>query len=156
VRAIERGDGKPALQAVLPKGDALWLESFGVSWLVSGRPEWWSGPFQGASMVFDRALAMEWQRRRAVVVATGLETPKYDLHRHWPPPPLTRAALRYICRAPAGPASVVAPGVQVVDPGLAAAARVWRPAAPDVEASTDRTRLITVGQYLVFDCGRVR
>jgi hypothetical protein len=122
-RAVEAGRARLAW----PAGPVLWVDGFGTGWLVSGRPEWWS-PFQGAGVVFDRPLALEWARRRALAVQAGLAGPKARV---------TRAGLARICQAADGPASVAAPDRRI---------------AADAEALVRERWTAPGAAYAVFDC----
>ncbi len=54
-----------------PPSDVLWLDGMGEAWFSLRRPQYLSAQ-QAVSMVFSRALAMEWRHRAQLLVDAGL------------------------------------------------------------------------------------
>jgi hypothetical protein len=124
-RARDRSLGAAALQAQLPEGEIFWLVN------------------EGASSVFDRALAMEWARRHDLLVHAGLASRSVEMFEsvNMNRPKLSAASLTAICRAPRGPAAVIAPLDRTTANVRPLATGDWRtPASPKS------------GPFLIFRC----
>jgi len=102
-------------------------------------------------MVFDRAQALEWERRRRIAVAAGLAPATYQPS-EGAPAPMTLEAARALCRGPGGPDVLVAPLQLVADPALLRSATHWRPPVAQLVPSPDRHRLIAITDYAVIRC----
>jgi hypothetical protein len=63
----------PALRALLASrpGEVLWLDGRFETWSLAGRPNWVT-TMQGASVVFSRDFAMDWDRRVRRLIDLGL------------------------------------------------------------------------------------
>jgi len=135
----------PPLKAMLAPGFVYWLGDYGVNWLVTGAPEWWS-TFQGAGVVFDRGQAMDWSRRRGVARDAGLMSKPGRLA------DVTTAGLTRLCRASDGPQWVVTPVASVRDPALLTKARPSRAGAPETLRAATGTAVVVVRDYAIFGC----
>jgi hypothetical protein len=152
LRAKEAGAGAEVLRARLTDGAVFGLDSSGTTWLWTGRPEWWSQT-QGSGVVFDRGLAIEWDRRLGVLIQAGLLTPadrRIYSERRATDPQVTARGLDVLCRTRDAPRWVIAPAGRT-DAGLARrAALTWRSPAPEHQRAAHG---IAVAQdFVVFDC----
>jgi hypothetical protein len=138
VRSVEAGGARIAA----PRGALMWVDGFGTGWLVSGDPEWWSS-LQGAGVVFDRPLAIEWARRRDLARAAGMTGANARV---------TGWGLAAICHAPDGPAAVLAPTWRVALDARPLATSTWP--APTTEPPHPDTagRLVSARDYALFPC----
>jgi len=129
-RAGEEGRGARILQQHLPRGEVFWLGGDLTDYLWAMRPQWWS-LLQGAPTVFDRDLAIEWGRRRAVLVEAGVEPPRMRFGEKLEERTgdLGRRAMEVICTDKAAP-RVIVTNVARVAPSLRSSAHVtWSPQA---------------------------
>jgi hypothetical protein len=143
-------------------GSVLWIGGDGASWLWTGRPEWWS-QIQGAGMVFDRTLALEWKRRSDAVSAVGLaRQPIWRPQRAKAPRTellTTEQALVDLCHTPDGPDWVVAP-IGRVDGGVAPDAvppflSVWRAPGTEYRLREADRRWVAIQDYGFASCARI-
>jgi hypothetical protein len=162
VRAREAGKGAAALRGIVSRGSVLWISGDGASWLWTGRPEWWN-QIQGAGVVFDRALALEWRRRADAVSAAGVvRQPIWRATRPEGPRAAwltTGRALVNLCRTRNGPDWVVAP-IGRVDGGLAPDAvppflSVWRAPATEYRFHESDRSWVAIRDYGVMSCARI-
>lgn len=144
-RARDGSLGTASLRAQLPPGPVLWLSGDGRSGPWTGRPEWWSVN-EGASAVFDRALAIEWARRFEIVARAGLTSRRIEMLQGTkrPSPKLTKASLAMVCGASEGPRAIVAPLEQTASDLQSEAGGRWL--AP---AGQNGRRTAT---FLIFRC----
>ena len=154
VKFRETADGARALRTALPREPVYWLDRPAAVWMWLRREEWWSES-QGSSAVFDRTLAMEWARRRALLVAAGVLPMDQGWLSKAPPAavkPLKAEMLRAVCAIPGGPAVLIAPAWRF-DPSAAPLITArWQ--APDVEYQFARGywRWAAVRDYAAVDC----
>ena len=153
VRALDRGRD-PALVAMTAArpGAVLWLAGDVESWVLIGRPNWFS-PVQSAGVVFSQPLALELWRRAERLENAGLVgrdaiRPLTVVASRAPPPRPDK--VRAFCAASDAPAWIVWPrwNDQALSPDLAA--RDWTPKAP-FQAYLGGRRL-TAQRYAVIPC----
>ncbi len=162
VRMLETKAGAPPLAATLGAGSVEWLDTSldisGNSWLLTGAPEWWSLR-QGAGAVFDRQLAVEWERRFKVLSGAGLVASDLDRLVRPPtdrPPVVSESGVRQACRANDGPTWIVAPTWRVEPRALPKSTAVWRSPAPYFVPEPAGGRTVAVWTYAIFSCAKLR
>ena len=147
----------------MTSGSVQWTGGGGPSWLWTGRPEWWS-QIQGAGVVFDRALALEWKRRADAALAAGLadqadwRSPRAETARAVSP--ATERGVVDLCRTGNGPDWVVAP-IARVDGGVSPDAvpsflSVWRAPATEYRLGQADRRWVAIRDYGFASCERIR
>jgi hypothetical protein len=161
-RMVESRAAAPPLAARFGRGGVEWLDSSrdisGQSWLLTGAPEWWSLR-QGAGVVFDRQLAVEWERRFRVLAGAGLVADDLDRlvrPQTEPSPAVSESGVRRVCGADDGPAWIVAPTYRVDPPALLKSAAIWRSPAPNFVPGPAGGRSIAVWTYAIFSCAALR
>jgi len=145
----EQVSAAPPLRALLAPDFVYWLGGNGVSWLVTGAPEWWNG-FQGAGVVFDRGQAMEWWRRREIARAAGLLSAPGRLSS------VSRTGLIALCAASDGPQWVVTPLASLSDRTLAGQARIWRAGVSEHLRAVSGNAMVAVSDYAIFRCSQFK
>ncbi|HEX5379994.1 MAG TPA: hypothetical protein VFW47_15565 [Phenylobacterium sp.] len=153
-RMVESGAAS-SLTARLPPGGGEWVDGSGKTWLLTGRPEWWSSR-QGAGVVFDRTLAVEWNRRYEALHAAGLETSLARLFDHpedaGPPTMISGAGLSAVCNLAGGPEWVVAPVSRLDPSAMGPGVAVWRSPAPFHLFNETAKRLAEVRDFAIISC----
>jgi hypothetical protein len=155
MRLREASTYSPALGAMFPSGEVAWLDDRGDSWLVTGRPEWW-GHIQGAGVIFDRDLAVEWDRRYHKLLGLDLRAPIDPTRGQIPQAGaiVTDSRLWQVCLL--GPDWLVALKAQTAADALAAVTRQWHSPADEYIVNDRGDGWIAVRDYLVFNCHNLR
>jgi hypothetical protein len=157
-KRLEAGAGSESLRSILTSGSVLWLgHTSGSSWHWTHRPEWWSRP-AGAGVVFDRSLAIEWDRRYKILHEYNLVAPidRYHSKDRGQVLIISEKNVTPFCRHGAAPSWIVAPighvdgGVNPADHNWRHSYR-WRAPAPDFVYNS-KTSWVTVRDYKVIRC----
>jgi len=150
-RFLETDTGKPPLSTIIESGQVEWLNDRGNSWLVTGHPEWW-GHIQGAGVIFDRDLAVEWDRRYHKLLDVGLRAPIDPVRGQTPHASavVTLGQLWQVCLR--GPDWFVALKAQTAPDAVAAATRQWQAPADDYILNDRGDKWIAVRDYVIFNC----
>ena len=169
VRAVaaDGAAGDPALKALLAsrKGEVLWLDGRFETWSFADRPNWVSA-MQGASAVFSRDLAMEWDRRAQVLIKLGLSEPRLrDVFENRPDSAsahlthLSDERLDRLCALDDAPAWLIAPAWVLADSEILPerwAPSHWQAPGENYTFEWDGTKVkwTATQDYVVLRCAR--
>lgn len=146
--AREEGRGGRALREHLPRGELLWLDGEVNNYMWTRRPQWWS-ELQVGPAVFDRQLAVEYERRRRVLVMAGVQPRdlKFGDKEEKRVADVTPYGLSVICGDSAPPNAVIAPLVRVAPSLRPSAAAIWSAPAKPARGTGPGEQT-----FVVFDC----
>jgi hypothetical protein len=158
-RMIDEAQGAPALRAMIGSapGPVQWIDGSTHAWLLAGRANW-SSSLQGASIVFSRPLAVDWDARLRTLMALGLaqegDRSPY-VHPAAQPNHPSRAGVLSLCSRADAPVAVIM--AAPAPPGLPV--RLWQ--APGVQydpyiGADNRPGWRPVTAYAVVSCPVVR
>jgi len=151
IQLREEHAGSSSLRPLLTSGQVEWLDDRGNSWLVTGRPEWW-GHIQGAGIIFDRNLAVEWDRRYHMLLKAQLRLPIDAANAHVPQAGniVTVDRLKQICNQ--GPDWLVALKILTASDALTMANGRWQAPVDEYVLNDRGDKWIAVREYAIFNC----
>jgi hypothetical protein len=143
------------LRTLVPTGSVLWVGGESVSWLWTGRPDWWDS-YEAAGSVFDRALAQEWKRRFEILVAAGIVKERDRFTTAEPVPPKLRTisgkAISSVCRSPSGPSWLIAPAHIVSADAFSLPHQEWRSPVPEYQYISFTSGWTAFDRFSIFNC----
>jgi len=167
VIAGDTAGAAPELRALLASrpGEVLWLDGRLETWTLAGRPSWVTA-MQGASVVFSRDFAVDWDRRARLLIDLGLaeERLRYPFTeqalRSASPPHvqhLTDAKLERLCSTGDAPAWLITPA-EAMDKATLSKRRTpiyWTApgAQHDFQWNGDKVVWTSRETYAVIPCG---
>lgn len=159
-RLIDNGDkstGLPNLLADRP-GEVLWLNGDVEAWQLAHRSNW-AAMLQGASTVYSRPLALQWEARARRLIALGFATVSMHAPFTEPEPPTqptlpSKVNLQLFCQASDAPAWIVTSVARGAAWPADLMATIWSAPVPSYSLSVEEERLVWRGTdtYALVPC----